>query len=183
MAELKSLYDEDTAAWSEDARMSDLKTLHDKDFLAWSKQQAEALRAAAQIGAKQLIDWENLAEEIEDLGRSQRSSVASHIMRIIQHLVKLDHSPAVEPRRGWCKTIRLARLQVEKRLEDNPSLKPELGRIVDEETRRGIESAIADFEEHGELDELDANVLRRAPLRRGTGLGGLVPGGAAGLAG
>lgn len=83
-------------------------------------------------------------------------------MRIIQHLVKLEYSPPAEPRSGWRRTIRLARLQVQKRVEDNPSLKPELGSLIEGETRRGIEYAIADLEEHGEIDDVDAQVLRRA---------------------
>lgn len=82
-------------------------------------------------------------------------------MRIIQHLVKLEYFAAAEPR-GWRRTIRLARLQVQERVEDNPSLKPELGSLIEGETRRGIEYAIADLEEHGEIDEVDAQVLRRA---------------------
>jgi len=142
--------------------MAESETLYRRDFLAWSKQQAEALRAAARTGSNQLLDWENLAEEIEDLGASQRSAVGSYIMRIIQHLVKLQYSPAAEPRNGWRRTVRLARLQVQKRVEANPSLKPELGGLVVGETRRGIEYAIADLEEHSELDEVEAQVLRRA---------------------
>lgn len=142
--------------------MAEPKTLYQRDLLAWSRQQAEALRAAARTSSNQLLDWENLAEEIEDLGASQRSAVGSHLMRIIQHLVKLEYSPAAEPRSGWRRTIRLARLQVQKRVEDNPSLKPELGSLIEGETRRGIEYAIADLEEHGEIDEVDAQVLRRA---------------------
>jgi hypothetical protein len=141
--------------------MTDASTLYDEDFAAWSKQQAEALRSAARTGSNHLLDWENLAEEIEGLGISQRSALGSHIMRIIQHLAKLDHSPAAEPRNGWRRTIRLARLQVERRLEANPSLRSELDRIVEEEMHRGIEYAIADLEEHGEIDEVDANALRR----------------------
>ena len=67
------------------------KTLYDEDFVAWSKQQAEALRAAARGGSNQQLDWENLAEEIEDLGKSLRSATAAaKSVRIIQHLVKLD---------------------------------------------------------------------------------------------
>src|SRR5437764_13443450 len=117
--------------------MTDLKTLYERDFAAWAHQQAEALRAAARTGSNQLLDWGNLAEEIESLGTSQRSALTSHIMRIIQHLVKLEYSPAVEPRHGWRRTIRLARLQAQRRIEDNPSLKPELGRFVEEEIGRG----------------------------------------------
>ncbi len=142
--------------------MARLKTLYDEDIVAWSKQQAEALRAAARGRSNQPIDWENVAEEIEDLGVSQRSAVASYVMRIIQHLVKLDHSPAVEPRNGWRRTVRLARLQNQRRLDASPSLRPELARIIEEETKRGIEVAIADLEEHAEIDEVDANALRRS---------------------
>ena len=142
--------------------MADLKQLYGQDFVAWSKQQAEALRAAARTGSNQLLDWENLAEEIEDLGTSQRSALGSLIMRIVQHLVKLEYSPSIEPRSGWRRTIRLARLQAQRRIADSPSLKPELGRIVEDETGRGIELAIADLEEYGEIDEVEANVLRRA---------------------
>jgi len=155
--------------------MTNLKTLHEHDFAAWAHQQAEELRAAARDGSNRPLDWENLAEEIEDLGNSQRWALASHIMRIIQHLVKLEYSPAVEPRNGWRRTIRLARVQAEKRVEDNPSLKPELSRFVEEETRRGIELAIADLEEHGEIDEVEANVLRRARFTEEQVLGDWFP--------
>jgi Domain of unknown function DUF29 len=129
--------------------MIDQKTLYKNDFAAWAQQQAEALRAAARDGSNGLLDWENLAEEIESLGSSQRSALASYIMRIIQHLVKLEYSPALEPRNGWRRTIRLARLQVQRRLKANPSLKPELGQSVEDETVTGIELAIADLESTG----------------------------------
>jgi len=65
--------------------MSDASTLYDADFFAWTKRQAKALRAAARSGTNQPLDWENLAEEIEGLGASERSALGSHIMRIIQH--------------------------------------------------------------------------------------------------
>jgi hypothetical protein len=141
--------------------MTDLKTLYDTDFFAWSAHQARALRAAARSRANQPLDWENLAEEIEGLGASERSALGSHIMRIIQHFAKLEFSPAAEPRNGWRRTIRLSRLQAQKRIESNPSLKSQLRRIVEAETRRGVEYAIADLEERGEIDEVDANALRR----------------------
>jgi hypothetical protein len=155
--------------------MTDLKTLYERDLAAWAKQQADALRAAARGGSNQPLDWENLAEEIEDLGRSERLALRSQIMRIIQHLVKLEYSPSIEPRNGWRRTIRLARLQAQRRIEDNPSLKAELTRFAAEETRRGIELAIADLEEHGEVDELDASVLQRASYTEEQVLGDWFP--------
>jgi Domain of unknown function DUF29 len=77
--------------------VTDVKTLYDQDLVAWSHQQAAALRAAARTGSNQLVDWENLAEEIEDLGRSQRAALRSQIRRIIRHLVKLEYSRATDP--------------------------------------------------------------------------------------
>jgi len=142
--------------------MTDPKSLYTTDFLAWSQQQAAALRAARRTGSNREIDWENVAEEIEDLGKSQRSALGSHLMRIVQHLAKLEHSAAAEPRNGWRRTIRLARLQAQRRLADNPSLRAELAELLEAETARGVELAIIDLEEHAEIDEVGAQVVRRA---------------------
>ena len=51
------------------------------------------------------IDWENVAEEIETLGRSERRVVASRIQMIVEHLLKLTVSPAAGPRQGWARTV------------------------------------------------------------------------------
>ncbi|MGH7091930.1 MAG: DUF29 domain-containing protein [Stellaceae bacterium] len=155
--------------------MSDVKSLYDEDFLAWSKEQAEALRSAGRGGSNRNLDWKNLAEEIGDLGKSERSAVGSYVMRIVQHLVKLDHSVAVEPRKGWRRTVRLARLQVERRVESSPSLKPELTEIVEQEICRGIEYAIADLEEYEEIDEVGAAALRRSTYTADQVLGDWFP--------
>jgi hypothetical protein len=54
--------------------MTALKTLYEDDAAAWAEQQAAALRAAARGGSNRALDWENLAEEIEALGAAQRSA-------------------------------------------------------------------------------------------------------------
>ena len=120
------------------------------------------LRAAAHAGSNLKLDWDNLAEEIEDLGMSQRSAVGSYIMRIIQHLVKLDHSPAVEPRNGWRRTIRQARAEIDRILQKNPSLRREIPHLIEDETQRAVELAIRDLEEYDEIDRLNMPSLRRA---------------------
>src|SRR5207248_6685501 len=97
--------------------MSDTKTLYDEDFVLWSKQQAEALRAAGRGSTNQPIDWENVAEEIEGLAASERRELRSQIRRIILHLLKLEFSPAAEPRRGWFESAGDARSQIEDLLE------------------------------------------------------------------
>src|SRR5437763_14853087 len=116
--------------------MPDAKTLYEDDFFAWTKQQAKALRAAARTRTNRPLDWENLADEIESLGASERSALGSHILRIIQHFAKLEFSPAIEPRNGWRRTIRLARLQIQKRLEATRGWRLGLRRIAEQEPGR-----------------------------------------------
>ena len=146
--------------------MADSATLYDEDFVAWAKQQALALRTAARGGSNQPIDWENVAEEIAELGKSQTRALQAHMVRIIQHLVKLEHSPAIDPRAGWRRSIRLSRLQIEHILEENPSLRREVRRLASAAIKRGIEFAIVDLEDHREIDDLGFAVLRRSPIRR-----------------
>ena len=69
---------------------------YDDDFFAWTQHQAMVLRTMAV--ADNRFDRENVAEEIEDLGRSQRDAVRSQIRRIIGHLLKLSYSPTRQPR-------------------------------------------------------------------------------------
>jgi hypothetical protein len=113
--------------------MTDLKTLYETDTAAWSEQQAAALRGVARGGSNQPLDWENLAEEIEDSAESLRRRLRGQIARIIQHQVKLEYSPAIHPRNGWRRTIRLARLDIDRILEDSPSLKREIPRLIEKE--------------------------------------------------
>ncbi|MBV9966254.1 MAG: DUF29 domain-containing protein [Alphaproteobacteria bacterium] len=131
--------------------MPDLKPLYDEDFVLWSEHQAEALRATARGGSNQLIDWENVAEEIGDLAKSERRGLRNQIRRIIVHLVKLEHSPATEPRPGWRESIGDARVQIEDILDDSPSLRRSIEEVIRHQTERGVRLAIADLEDRGEL--------------------------------
>lgn len=142
--------------------MTDLRTLYDEDFIAWSKQQAEALRAAARAGSNLPVDWKNLAEEVDTLGASERRALHSQVQRIIRHLLKLEYSPATEPRRGWHETLGDARSEVELVLEMSPSLKKEVGATIQAELPRGIRGAIRELERYGEIDRAVVPKIRRA---------------------
>jgi hypothetical protein len=131
--------------------MTDANTLYDEDFAAWSRQQAAALRATARGGTNQKLDWENLAEEIEDLSKRERQDLASRISTIIEHLIKLAHSPANEPRKGWRQTIRRSRLEIERILEGSPSLRREVPNLATKEARSAAELAMEDMDGRGEL--------------------------------
>jgi hypothetical protein len=140
--------------------MTDLKTLYEEDTVAWAENQAAALRAAAQGSSNQALDWENLAEEIDDLAKSQRRALRSQLSRILQHQVKLAHSPAIDPRKGWRLSILQARVEIEGILEESPSLKREVSRFIANAAQRAIDLAIAELEEHGELATTDVGALR-----------------------
>ena len=69
---------------------------YDIDFYAWTQEQAAVLRAKE----SKTLDWDNLAEEIESLGRSERLAIESHLQNLLTHLLKWRYDPATEPRRG-----------------------------------------------------------------------------------
>src|SRR6267143_2077406 len=97
--------------------------LYEQDFVRWTEEQSSALRDAARIGTNLPLDWENLAEEVESLGRSQRHELRSRIAVILEHLLKIERSPAADPRRGWMETITRERSDIELVLNDSPSLR------------------------------------------------------------
>jgi hypothetical protein len=144
--------------------MPDLKTLYEEDTVAWAENQAAALRAAARGNSNQPLDWENLAEEIEDLAKSQRRALQSHLSRIVQHLVKLIHSPARDPRKGWQYTIAQARVEIERVLEESPSLKPEIPSLITKELTRAVDLALRELDSHNEILGSDIKSLKAQTL-------------------
>ena len=86
-------------------------TLYDDDFYAWTQEQAELLRRGG-AGANRL-DVELIAEEIEDLGRSDLRAARSLCQHIIEHLLKLEYSGIEEAADHWRDEIVEWRLQLE----------------------------------------------------------------------
>ena len=62
-------------------------TLYETDFYAWTQRQADLLRAET----FEEVDWRNLIEEIETLGRSEKNEVQSRLIVLIMHLLKLQY--------------------------------------------------------------------------------------------
>jgi hypothetical protein len=124
--------------------------LYDRDFVLWTEEQAAALRQAEAAHTNLPLDWENLAEEIESLGKSQRAALRSQLRRILRHQFKLDASPTTAPQQGWSESIRDARVEIDDILKDSPSLRREIERFIAEQTPTAAKLAVADLEEHGE---------------------------------
>ena len=59
--------------------------LYERDYYAWLQDQVRALRERR----IEDVDWDNVAEEIEDLGKSERRGIRSHMARVVEHLLKL----------------------------------------------------------------------------------------------
>jgi hypothetical protein len=134
---------------------------YETDVCAWSLRQGALLRrlAAGERVNDADLDWPNIAEEIETVGRSERAAVASHIANIIEHLIKLEASPATEPRAGWLANIKRARIEIESLIEDSPSLKRVISELVIAQMPRACRLASIALEEHGESPLVDLQTL------------------------
>jgi hypothetical protein len=93
---------------------TDPKTLYDEDFYAWTVEQAAVLRSHGSRDNR--LDVEHLAEEIEDLGKSELHAVESYVENVIEHLLKLDYSALVEPRGHWRAEIDAFRASIERKM-------------------------------------------------------------------
>ncbi|NBC32631.1 MAG: DUF29 family protein [Alphaproteobacteria bacterium] len=113
--------------------------LYDSDFLLWTQEQAAALHRAGEARVKLPVDWQHVAEEIEDLGRSEKSAVQSFLRLIILHCLKLAFWKTAEPMEHWRTEIDYFRSEIEARLEDSPSLSSriDLGRAYGAAIRQG----------------------------------------------
>ena len=125
--------------------------LYREDFYAWSRQQADLLRD----GRFSELDLSRLIEEVEDLGENLYRSVRSRVRAIVEHLLKLEHSPASEPKRAWRETIRTQRADLDEDL--TPALRPRIEAGLARsyaKARRDAAAALRDYGEHTAADVL-----------------------------
>ncbi len=102
-----------------------------RDFYSWLMEQARLVRE----GRWDAVDRENLAEEIESLGREQFNKLESALRVLLLHILKWDHQ-AERRSRSWVLSIRDQRLEVQDVLADNPGLKPRIGEALTRAYRR-----------------------------------------------
>ncbi|NEQ98692.1 MAG: DUF29 domain-containing protein [Cyanothece sp. SIO2G6] len=99
-------------------------SLYDTDFQCWLNQTVQQLRAQDFNN----LDLENLIEEIESLGRSDKRAISSYLMRLCEHFLKLQYWESERERcfRGWRLEIVNFRIQIQSILKDSPSLENHL---------------------------------------------------------
>ena len=123
MLEVKSCFQENGKSDAKKEMESGMNTSYEADVVAWANEQAEFIRA----GRFDLLDREHIAEEIEDVGKSEQRELVSRMAVLVAHLLKWQCQPG---RRGssWESTIRIQRKEIFWVLRDAPSL---CGRLQD----------------------------------------------------
>jgi len=134
---------------------------YDTDILEWSERQAALLRRmAAGERVNDQVDWEHVAEEIESVGASERRELTSEIRTVLEHLMKLEASPATMPRTGWMESVQTARAAIEDVLEDSASLKPTVPQVIERQLPRARRVVAAALTEHGKTPHVPLEQLR-----------------------
>jgi Domain of unknown function DUF29 len=103
--------------------------VYDEDFYAWTQEQAVLLRAKKW----RELDYGNLAEELEALGKRDRRELGHRLDVLVMHLLKWGYQPKRRERsRGWRSTIREQRRRLTRLLQDSPSLRFEVPAFLDD---------------------------------------------------
>jgi hypothetical protein len=108
-------------------------SLYEQDFYQWIEEQAALLKA----GALSQLDVENLIEEVESMGKSQKKELYSRLIILISHLLKWDYQPD-QRSKSWKSTILTQRKELKLLLMDNPSLR----RLIPEAVNQIFEDSV-----------------------------------------
>jgi len=111
-------------------------SLYDEDFAAWTAVTARLLRARRLAE----IDLEHLAEEIEDMGKSQGRELHSRFRVLLVHLLKWQRQPQKRSR-SWRSTIDTQRVELRDLLRQSPSLRRRLPASLPEVYRDAVRAA------------------------------------------
>jgi hypothetical protein len=113
--------------------------LYERDFIEWVHHNAGLLRS----GCLEKADIDHIAEEIEDLGKSQHRALESRLEALIEHLLKWKIQPERRSR-SWHNTIREQRAQIARPLRKMPSLGPQLPENLGEIYEGAVAGALLD---------------------------------------
>jgi Domain of unknown function DUF29 len=120
------------------------KDLYDQDFYVWALNQAELLRTQRFAA----LDLDNLIDEVEGLADVKRSAVLNNARVVVEHLLKLQHSPAQDPRHGWEESVDEHRSRLE--IDLTPRLRQILENELAKVYRLAHRNAKAALRRHGE---------------------------------
>ena len=134
--------------------MSELKQLYDRDFNLWIEQIAISI----QDRDINNMDWDNLLEEVEDMGKSEKRSLESYLERLIEHILKLKYWDLERSRnhKHWQAEVINFRNRIKRLLKRSPSLKNYMQEIYAEIYDDAVASRQVEFDiPEGNFIELD----------------------------
>lgn len=121
------------------------KSLYETDFLLWTEETVAKLKARD----FDHVDLENLIEEIESLGKSDKKEIKSRLTTLIAHLLKRIYVNLPQDFNGWERTIRNQRTDLELALMDSPSLKTIWNDAFDIAFRLALRDVRDEYEKKG----------------------------------
>jgi len=113
------------------------------------------------VASLRRIDVSALVEEVEDLGKREKSTLQSRVSVLVSHLLKWDFQPA-KMSRSWQATIQLQRTRIERLLKQSPSLRPVLCETLPDAYSEAVLLAIKDT---GLDQKLSRRLVRTAPIK------------------
>jgi hypothetical protein len=131
-------------------------TCYETDYLLWTEETIAKLKARD----FEHLDLENLIEEIEDLGRSQKRELKQRLATLLEHLLKRLYVDLPQEFNGWERTIREQRRQIRLEIKDSPSLKSLWNQSFDLAWEFALETVRDDYSsfEFPDLWQFDRNV-------------------------
>jgi hypothetical protein len=96
-----------------------MQSLYENDFYGWVQATIKQLQKRDLTN----LDWDNLIEEIESLGKQEKRELVNRLIVLLMHLLKWEFQPKKRSR-SWLATIKIQRIEIGDQIKSNPSLKP-----------------------------------------------------------
>jgi hypothetical protein len=120
------------------------KSLYESDFLLWTQDTIAKLKARD----FDHVDFENLIEEVEALGRSEKKELASRLEILLAHLLKRIYIDMPQEFNGWERTIREQRRRLTQALRKTPSLKSVWDELLDDAWELALDTVKDDYPQY-----------------------------------
>jgi len=125
----------------EDLIQDQQRSLYEQDFLRWSEETAEKLKARDFDS----LDLENLIEEVQALGKSDRKELLNRLIVIFEHLLKRLYVNSPNDYNGWERTIRTQRTCLKVLLKQSPSLKSKWEDSIEDAWQSALENVQEEY--------------------------------------
>ena len=121
---------------------TDGESLYERDYYGWIQHNLTAIRE----GRLQDVDWVNVAEELEDMGKSEKRALRSQMARLLAHPLNWSYQPKLRrtSEHSWRSTIEHAREAIDELLDESPSLKPRLAQVIEPAYRDALAQVVGE---------------------------------------